>query len=67
MILVFSGRENGVVFLLTFFEHLKEILKPTDLNPFLFGQAFAISVSGSFLIDILEYRSVNDYGAKLSL
>ena len=67
MILVFSGRENGEVVLLTFFEHLKQILKPTDLNPFLFAQAFAISVSGGFLIDIMKYRSVKDYGAKLSI
>ena len=46
MVLVFSGGENRKVFLRNFFDHPKEILRPTDLNPFVSGQAFAIPISG---------------------
>ena len=46
MVLVFSGGENGKVFLQKIFDHPREMLRPTDLNPFVSGQAFAIPISG---------------------
>ena len=46
MVLVFSGGENGKVFLQKIFDHPREMLRPTDLNPFVSGQAFPIPISG---------------------
>ena len=46
VLLVFSGGENGKVFLQKIFDHPREMLRPTDLNLFVSGQAFAIPISG---------------------
>ena len=47
-LLVFSGVENGKVFLWKFFGHPKKILRQADLSLFLSGHSFVISVLDSF-------------------
>ena len=64
MLLVFLGGENGKFILWNFFEHPKKILRPADLNLFLYGQPFAVLVLSRFHVYI-KIISVNDNGAKL--
>ena len=46
-VLVLSGGENDKIFLWSFSEHPKVILRSGDLNPLLSDQGFEISVSES--------------------